>query len=183
MSSSEQERFKFIKNETLRKNINIVFSDIVDFTTIIGSYEENIQNNIRRAIILYTAAIIEALLHHLVEELVKPLEFSENEWVWEKGDPHVYKKSKDSEIIIGTRRKKKKKITKTTQFQAINQIALENEIVSKKLYEEIEDVRKLRNGIHLISLQDIENKYSKELLNKVFETARKLVKIAETLDQ
>ncbi len=88
MTKDEKGRFAFIDDKTLRENLNRVFADIIDFTSIMDSYSENIQNNFHRAIILYTAAIIEALLHYIVEKKVKPLEFEDEEWCFE-GEPHV----------------------------------------------------------------------------------------------
>lgn len=185
MANEKRDRFAFIKDKTLRENLNQVFTDITDFASIMYSYNENIQNNFSRAIILYTSAIVEALMHYIVEKKVTSLELDECEWCYD-GEPHVCHRYKDDkgreiQIIAGKRFKKNKKITKNTQFKQINCIALSKKIITKSLYEEVDKMRALRNRIHLTSLEDIEKKYSKQNLNEAFETARKVVEIAEKL--
>ncbi len=93
--SDDEGRFSFIDDSILRENLNQVFDDIVDFTSIMDGYnEESIQINFRRAVILYTAAIIEALLHYIVEKKVTPLEFEDEEWRFD-GDVHVSHRYED----------------------------------------------------------------------------------------
>lgn len=184
MANKIRDRFVFIKDQTLRENLNQVFLDITDFSSIMYSYGKNIQNNFSRAIILYTSAIIEALMHYVIEKKIPSLESDEIEWCFE-GNPHVchtYKdKGREIQIIAGKRFKKKKKITKNTQFKQINCIALDRKIISKNLHDEIDEIRELRNRIHLSSLKDIEKKYTRETLNRAFETARKVVELAEAI--
>lgn len=186
MTNDEKGRFAFIEDKILRENLNRVFADIIDFTSIMDSYNENIQNNFHRAIILYTAAIIEALLHYVIEKKVRPLEFEEEEeWCFD-GDPHICHRYQDADgknmqIITGKRFRKKKKITKNTQFKQINNIALDKKLISSDLHKRIDEIRVLRNGLHLASLEDIERKHSKQILNKAFDTAREVVEIAEAI--
>lgn len=185
MTNDEKGRFAFIEDKTLRENLNRVFADIIDFTSIMDTYSENIQNNFHRAIILYTAAIVEALLHYIIEKKVRPLEFEDDEWRFE-GDPHVCHRyidedGKNMQIVTGKRFKRKRQITKNTQFKQINDIALDKKLISSDLHKQIDEIRVLRNGLHLSSLEDIEKKHSKQILNKAFDTAREVTEIAEAI--
>ena len=184
--SDDEGRFSFIDDEILRQNLNQVFSDIVDFTSIMDGFnEESIQINFRRAVILYTAAIIEALLHYIVEKKVDPLEFEEDEWRFD-GDVHVFHRyqdedGRDIQVVCGRRFKKKIPITRGTQFKTMIKVSNEHSLITDSLAQEIDKIRKLRNRIHLASLDDIEKKYTKPILNNVFEIARKVVKVAQKL--
>lgn len=184
MSNDRNGRFSFIDDKILRQNLNQVFDDIVDFTSIMDSFtEESIRINFRRAVIIYTSAIIEALMHYIVERKVKPLEFEDDMWSY-VGNPYICHNYVDDEkreiqIICGKRFKKKKKITRNTQFKQINKVALDQKLITPTLFELVEEIRCLRNRIHLASLENIEKKYSKPVLNRVFDTARKIVKLAQ----
>jgi len=184
--SDDEGRFSFIDDSILRENLNQVFDDIVDFTSIMDGYnEESIQINFRRAVILYTAAIIEALLHYIVEKKVTPLEFEDEEWRFD-GDVHVSHRYEDEngrkmQVVCGKRFKKKISITRSTQFKTILEVANANLLVGDTLSKEIDKIRKLRNRIHLVSLDSIEKKYTKSTLNNVFEVARKVVKLAQEI--
>lgn len=183
MITTNKGRFNFITEQVLRDNLNQVFSDILSFVSIMDTYSEELQINFRRAIIIYTAAVIEALIHYLIEKKVKPLEFDEDEWKM-LGNPHIMheyhdKDNKKIQIICAKRYKKKRKITKSTHFKQLNNFALSKSIISESLFNEIEKVRKMRNRIHLAPLEDVENKYTKHALNTVFETAHKVVQLVE----
>lgn len=176
-------RFPFVDDAILRRNLNQVFDDIIDFISIMDGFNESIQVNFRRAVILYTAAIVEALLHYIVEKKVDPLEFEEDEWRFD-GDVHVChryqnEEGREMQVVCGHRFKKKIPITRSTQFKTILKVANDNSLVSADLLKEIDKIRELRNRIHLASLDDIEKKYTKATLNNVFEVARKVVKIAQ----
>ncbi len=85
------------------------------------------------------------------------------------------------QVVCGKRFKKKISITRSTQFKTILEVANANLLVGDTLSKEIDKIRKLRNRIHLVSLDSIEKKYTKSTLNNVFEVARKVVKLAQEI--
>jgi hypothetical protein len=47
------------------------------------------------------------------------------------------------------------------------------------MFKSIDKIRKLRNQIHLMKLEDLDRKYSKKQLDDIFNISRKLFKIIE----
>ena len=54
--------FSFIKEEVLRENIENVYNDVLELLPMITYTKPQIENCLRKAIIIHTASIIEALL-------------------------------------------------------------------------------------------------------------------------
>lgn len=185
MSDKPSNRFDFVKDELLRKNLNEIFIDIIHLLDLSEKHPDPIQTNLRRAVLMYTASIIEALVHYIVAKGVSPLEYEEEEWKFD-GNPHVCHEFEDengrkAQIVCGKRFKKHIAITRSTQFKPILKVASDHNLISSALCERVDQVRQLRNRIHLAGLQELEKKYPQEMLEEVFGVAREITVVAEEL--
>ncbi len=78
------------------------------------------------------------------------------------------------------RKKEKISINWNIDFNLLNTFAYKTaKIYDEKMFKNIDKIRKLRNQIHLMKLEDLDRKYSKKQLDDIFEISRDLFKIIE----
>ncbi len=170
-------QLNFISNEILKTNIALTMQYIIELNEI-SKKEINIKSFIYKTIIIYSASIIEAVLHYYLQNNIKK-EILEKEWTY--SDIRIlHEIKKNEQIIAGRRFKKKIKIKKNIDFKKINEISLKFNIIDKIFFDKFEKVRKLRNRIHLSGLNNIDYNYNKKTLSFVFDSVREALDIIQT---
>ncbi len=178
--------FDFIKDDVLRENITQIFKETNRFLELsYESFTPSFQSSLRRVVIIYSSAIIEALLHHIIKQSKKPLGFSDFTWNF-LANPHIVhsyqdESGKNIQIICAKRYKKSVKVAKISTFKYLNQIALKSNLISESLFKDIERVRRLRNRIHIASLSDIEKIYSRKTANNALKTTAAVLSVAQVI--
>lgn len=170
-------RFKFIADETLRDNIAIY----VQYVTFLLSLDEEydlgiIAYSIYKDIVIHTAHVIESLLHNKLREmigngLVDPknvldsnLKHSEEKFIHEcNGGKYVVCK------VV------QKGLEDDTQFIAINRAGKRSGLLTDALFQKCEEVRAMRNKIHLSGLKLVDDQYTKVKINQVFAIATEVI--------
>ena len=89
--------------------------------------------------------------------------------------PISFLKNKDVSIALCEERKEDFVWKDMIDFQSLNQIGLKYKVFSKGLYNTLEKVRTQRNRIHLQSLQEKDQKYTKRDVEYAFSVAEKLL--------
>lgn len=172
--------FPTVKDSALRHNLEVAFQHIIDLLAI---SEDQIYKNkplfvssFRKTIIIHTASIIEAMLLWKLKKIVeeKNVELSE-EWIY-FDIKKLCDKDKGVEVIAGFRRKEKKVLEKL-DFMRISDICLKHNLIDSDLKIEIDQVRKLRNRLHIGSLNEIEKLYTRSDLDLCFKVAGKVRKL------
>lgn len=147
--------FSFIKESILRGNIERVYDDVLGLQVLLSKdASTEVVDCLRKTITIYTASIIEALvLWKIREEITTEKVMLKNEWKY-KDVKVLYAINNDSEIIGAERNREERAIDKL-DFNAMIRIGKDKDVFSNALLKDLDQVRKLRNEIHIDRLEDI----------------------------
>lgn len=167
-------RFKFVSSDVLRANLNTTF----DHLTVLyessnnQDYSETQRSSFRKTVIIYTAAIIEALLLEKIRSNFTEAKLATE--CWELKNKKVLHKVDDTHKIVAGDYVLDKKILKFDKLNLsqINALAKERKFVSPQLSKKVDKVRDLRNKQHIGMHANIERGYSKADLEFVFSVAK-----------
>jgi len=186
MARSLEERFSFVKNKTLRGNLDFALFYVVYLVTREDLEEnEDVENAIRKDIMMHTASIIEACLHYTLETLIENKILNHNDlfekkWKQREEKP-IYNLGKEKRIRAIVEEKSEVKLIKKTQFNDLTSAAKMAGVLSDSLYKKIEKIRIRRNRIHFASLDEVDNEYSKEEVNQLFNDTTAILNRLESL--
>lgn len=180
-----EKRFSFITNDTLKKNIAIAFEYIVFLIDTAGkeSHKQLIRSSLYKDATVYTGTIVEACLCHVLLKY-----FSANKLqkvkvltpAWkEEGQGLIHEFTKKKRIRYVVEHTSYEDIRDSSNFIEINRACLRGKILSEKEYKIVEEIRIARNKIHVSGLKEIDNSYSKEKLDEIFNKASKIIKKIE----
>ncbi len=180
-----EERFLFIKDSTLRKNIAITFEYIILLVKIAYKQEQRIlmTSAIYKDIIVYTATIIESCLHYCLEECIKSKIVNESKvmsfsWI-EESCVNIYRISNDKKVCSSVKHKKIEKLTGQTNFLQINRACKRANILTDKLFKKSEELREQRNKIHLKGLREIDGLHNSQKADYYFSIATKIIDVVK----
>jgi hypothetical protein len=167
-------RFSFVDDKILRKNLNNTFNHILNLITVIeGTKSDLAKSSFRKTVIIYTASIIEALLLWRIKKEVRGSKIELSNF-WKYHEIRVLHKISDSEeIIAGKRILEKKSIDKLDLVRTIDS-CFKYKIIDKTLYRKLNSIRKMRNNLHIGNMEIIDKQYSDEDLEMVFSVAREV---------
>ncbi|MDH5533912.1 MAG: hypothetical protein OEX81_05825 [Candidatus Pacebacteria bacterium] len=174
--------FQFISDTKLRSNVDKAFDFVVHLvllteTSQSNTREEKLVNNFyRKTIILYTASIVEAILvWKLGKYLKENNQKIKGEWKYKNWRKICIDESGDE---VGASSRLKEEITiHDLDFSRVIQKCKKHEIINtSSLENEVDELRKVRNNIHIGGLEKIESTYTKERVENFFEIAGKVKK-------
>lgn len=181
-----EDRFLFITDDILRQNIAVAFQYLIFLIAILDELEADnttVSSSIHKDMILYTGSIIECLLHYCLKQYIEKdlVKSSEVMPTHEDTKEHklIFKISDTEKIISAIEYKKTEHLTTQTNFIVVNRACKRAGILTKALFDDVEKVRELRNKIHLSGLRLVDNAYSKDDSQKVFDVARKITERVE----
>lgn len=182
---SFEKRFSFIENDTLKKNIAIAFEYIVFLISIAGKENQKqlIKSSLYKDAVVYTGTIIEAclnytILKYLFSNKIKKTKILSPEWrIESQGIIHEFNKKRRIRYVL--EHLAIEDLKDSSNFIEINRACLRGKIISKKEYEMAEEIRIARNKIHVSTLKEIDNTYSKEKLDNIFNKAGKIIRKIE----
>lgn len=180
-----ERRFSFIDNETLKKNIAIAFEYIVFLIDAASkeSHKPLIRSSLYKDAVVYTGTIVEACLCYVLMEYISKKKTKKAKilnLVWRtesEGTIHKFNSKKRIRYIIESL--KYNDIKKNPDFMEVNRVCRKAKIISEKEFELVEDIRIARNKIHVSGLKEIDNSYSKEKLEAIFDKANKIIRKVE----
>lgn len=170
--------FSFVSDKILQSNLDLSFDHIVDLLALSESDQYKGKNllvsSLRKTIIIHTASIIEALLLWKFKQICKTDKVElDNEWRY-LNIKVIHLISNSEEVIAGIRRKEQKNLDRL-DFLRVTDLCQKYKIIkSKKLREDIDKVRELRNRMHIGGLPELEKEYHKNDLEFCFKIAKKV---------
>ena len=176
-----EKRFNYIDDENLRKHMWDAFRFVSEITTLTTSahYSDEIKSSFIKTAILYTAYLVEANIAYCILTLWYTEFESSKEWEYKIIESLKKVNYSWEEIILCKRSKKNYKINKC-DFNVLNNFAYKKiNLYWESVFKEIDYIRKKRNKIHLMSLEDIDRIYSQDQMNRVFKWARDIFKVVE----
>lgn len=136
-----------------------------------------------RSAITFACTIAEALLFELVKEDIATNNSSMGKSIIFKS-PHILPKVFlntnvalcDSRAVLCIKEEKEILLSEQTKFNELIDYARRRNLVSKREKSRLDNIRKLRNRIHLQSLTDSDNGYTSQKLENIFKSIDFLIK-------
>ena len=171
--------FTCIEDALLRKNIQHLRHDIIRLTALLPHAKESkskgLENCIRKTIIIYTASILEALLRwHIQKHLGSGKITLKNKWK-QKNLYTLPPQRKDSgHRIVLMEETREQKDSEKLDFNRMIHLCKEENLLNNDLLNDLDEIRKLRNSLHIGGLVAVTKTYSQKkmdfVLNQVKET-------------
>lgn len=173
------QNFTFIDDLTLRKNIAIVFQYIIFLITLEKNHSlpGAVSYVIYKDMIIHTASITESLLCY---GLKKALEKGKTTLETMDIEENIYKdfikirEISSTEIVGGVTKVKKYVEPQDMQFNDLIPAAINIGLINPAFENELKIIRQSRNRVHLSSLSRVDNLYTKEEVDNMFATVKKL---------
>jgi hypothetical protein len=180
-----ERRFSFVEDDTLKKNIAIAFEYIVFLINAAGkeNHKRLIRSSLYKDATVYTGIIVEAclcyvLIKYLSANKLQKTKVLTSKWK-EESQGKIYEFNKKKRIRYVIEHINCEDIKASSNFIEINRACLRGKILSKKEFAIAEEIRISRNRIHVSGLKEIDNLYSKEQLDAIFDKANKIIRKVE----
>ncbi len=161
--------FEFVRDQALRTNLQITLSHVFDLLVISEYYKGLARSSFIKTTAIYVATIIEALLLWMLKQKLRKENNDKirlkDEWKY-RNIKQIYKIQDEpiQEVVACIRERETKKL-KNLDFFRISRLCLDNKIITKGLFSDIDQVRNMRNRLHIGNLESIDKEYSKKSLN------------------
>lgn len=180
---SEQSSFPFVTDEVLRANLDSTFRHLVELFTLSESakYSDAIKSSFRKTTIIYTASVIEALLLWMLKRSKCEEELAKRQTIFAVAKV-IYEINPVERIVLGREEQKTEKFRfDKLNLDQVNALCKEHGIISESVFKDVDEVRKLRNRLHISTLAAVEQDYTKKDLEFVFSVARTVKNLAREM--
>lgn len=183
-------RFAFIENDLLRGNVVIYFRYIIFLLNLSEDAKvDTLKYSLYKDIIVYTASIVESLLHYAVEREVLLGHANENVMGFGKKSIQIGRVNHDcsgmnGEIIevVQTSKYPKLRSKDRIDFKDITSAAQKAGILDAGLHKKAESLRAKRNTIHIATLTKSSDDYfTKDDVDNAFKCAGGVIAAIEKL--
>lgn len=162
--------------ETFNKNVQWNLEQVAVQVGHAEQVKTRARSGYYKSAIILAAAIVEALAYKILEQnnsLKMPIE----DWHCVRSSflPERYKSDKNERLSICERTRSEFKLNKQTDFKKVNEVCFNLKLFSKKLFNKIERVRKLRNKIHIQGLDNLDRSYTKNELEFISSVMNELL--------
>lgn len=177
----QEGRFSFIKDTTLRENIAIYVQYITFLVSLDLEYDIGIITySIYKDIVIHTAHVIESLLHYKLRKLMEEERMDESAVFGFKekltGKFVVHEcKTEGSIVYAGLIEKKPLKLQDSTKFLYLNRAGKKCGLLTEDLFQSCEEIREMRNNVHLSGLKKVDDQYSKRDVSNLFRKTEKII--------
>ena len=174
-------RFGFIDDRTLRENVAIYVQYITFLVSLDEEYDVGILTySIYKDIVVHTAHVVESLVNYKLQKLIADGDLEENGLAGYEEKLHqkkeIHKCNEDgSSYVAGKLLKKPNKIKDDTKFLLLNRAGKKAGLLTKGLFDDCEEIRNMRNKIHLSGLKRVDDKYSKSDISNLFKITEKII--------
>ncbi len=185
-----EERFMFIDDEILRKNISLALQYILVIIGILDkerAENSSIAHALHKNMAVYYATITEGCLHYCLKKyieknLVHSKDVMPGEWK-NKECKDLFTISKNEKVCGIIRIYKNEQLKDNTKFITISRATKKAGILTDKLFDEVEKLRDQRNKIHLMGLRYIDNNFTKVMSQKALNVTVKIIERVEKMLQ
>lgn len=180
-------RFHFIDDETLRENVALSFQYIIFLIAVLdeaGAEGSSIASSTHKDIVAQTACVIEACTHHVLDRYIKASKVEARDIMPKEErfvDSKVLHEFSPGERLLCVRETNRiEKFTQKTQFKSLNKAALTAKIFDETTFKKADELREMRNKVHLAGLSAVDSSYTKADSNKAFELAKGVLERIES---
>ena len=177
----KEHRFSFIENESLRTNIAINAQYIAFLYSLEQTYK--IPGTVRYStfltIIVYAAGIAESLLSYALQKLVRDKKCKKSVLLKVKKEvvktADICLNQAGEQVVWGIRKEKQRKWD-GQKFINLIAAAKKSKYFDKDLLKECDELREMRNKIHLTGLDNEDSFFEEKDIKKVFIFLGKFIK-------
>jgi len=165
-----------INPNTFRQNVEWN----IDQIAVQVGHAENVRSRARsgyyKAAVIVAASVVEALAYRLLDQN-KTLEMPLEDWECFSSHslPESHRSTDGFKFSICKRRQPRFELLKHTDFKKVNEVCLKLNLFTKKFFNKIERIRKLRNKIHIQGLDNIDRSYTKKQLEYISSVMNELL--------
>lgn len=176
-------RFKFVTDNILRSNISNTFSFII-FLDSIENYlqlPELYKNLIYKTMIIFSASILESLLFFKLKTLLATGKIKEDEILSKKFKYNELSKvivdsnKFENPIVLCEKLQETIKFKKNTQFHEIIIYAKRCGLMTETLFRDCNEIKDIRNNLHMSAMTEVDNNYTRESVNDVFKKVKMII--------
>jgi len=172
--------FKFIKNDLELKNILYKFLaySLANFKDIKNNcFKDDFIELKIHTVLVYLGSIIEAVLYYFVDEKLKNNDKKRKKYLKIKEYQEIQKlKLPECDYFSVCKISEKElDLNDTINFNALINWAKDNKLISKEIFEKINEVRKMRNSVHI-------NVYKLWKLKRFDDLKKVLIDVKEIID-
>lgn len=174
-------RFSFVEHGTLRTNIAINVQYITFLLSLEAQYDVPgpIVYSIYKDVITHTAAVVESLLCYQLMKMCEQGKVVMASIMPEEcrylNEKVLYTISLERSVVGAEKVCAHATLREDTQFIHLNRAAKKAGLIDDDLYDRIDELRMMRNKVHLAGLKNVDDQYTKKETDRIFETARLLV--------
>lgn len=165
-----------MQTKTFNKNVQWNLEQIAVQVGHAEKVKTRARSGYYKSAIILAAAIVEALAYKILEEN-NTSKMPSEDWQCIRSSflPQYYKSNNGERLSICERVKPQFKLSKQTDFKKVNEVNFALKTFSKKLFNKIEKVRKLRNKIHIQGLDNLDRSYTKQELESISSVMNELL--------
>ncbi len=184
-SDSVTQRFNFIQNTVLKSNVIHTFQYVVFLVILEGEFDlkSTAKHMIYKDMIIHSASIVECLIHYKLQRMIDEGHLEDNnlgiDLTTYKNVKRVHKLSITEDIVTARMVKSFKSIKDNLNFVELNQCAKRIGLFDSKFFKISEEIRMLRNKIHMYTLQSEDVTYDKSSMDDFFKKLQELLKVIE----
>jgi hypothetical protein len=180
-----EELFLFIEDPILRRNVSLAYQYAVFLTDLLdqGGTDTSISSSIHKDMIVQAACTVEACLHYCLRKSIASGKIesgdvmpNEEKYLDQK---LLYRISEDEHLLAVRKVRKPEHLSRQTQFITLNRAALKAGIFDRSTFDKSEELRQMRNKIHLAGLASIDGSYRKTDSNHAFLLAKAVLDAIE----
>jgi hypothetical protein len=160
-------------NENVKWNLEQV--------AVLVGHAESVKTRARsgyyKSAIMLASSVVEALAFKVLEKnssLAMPL--GDLECTRSNILPQIYKSDMGERLSICERKRKRFVLGRQTDFKKVNEVCFILKLFKKRLFNNIEKIRKLRNKIHIQSIGILDRSYTKKELEFISSVLLELYK-------
>ena len=175
-------RFEFVKNKPLKQNL----ANTLSYITFLDSLEEALElpklykTQIYKTIIIFSAAIVESLLHYKLKELinegeVKNEDIFRKKFKYEEMSKVMLLEEIPYSIVLCKKLPLVQELKNSTHSNETIQCAKRCGLLTPRLHELCTEIKDLRNKLHMAAMIDLDDQYTRKAMEEVFKKVKKII--------
>jgi hypothetical protein len=187
IASLEQGQFSFVNDAVVRTNVAIYVQYVNFLLSLDEEYDlGSLTYSIYKDVVVHSAHVVESLLYYKLRCLIDSGRFDETKMM---GSEKKYTNEKlihdlgDGQQIVACRVKRVvNKLHRDTKFTSLNKAGKKCGLLDDRLYRFCDEIREMRNKVHLAGLVQVDDQYSKSDLEDLFSKVKAIIERIRTFD-
>ena len=170
----------FIKDAVLKENIRSVHNDVSDLRALLTLVDQGIQDCLRKTMVVYIASMAEALLLWKIKQEVGTGKVTlSDEWKHQILSSVPIQQDNEEYRISFTKQTKEKRDVNKLDFNRLITLCKSEELLQKKILDNLDTMRKWRNKIHIGGLIAVTKAFPKKNVEFALEVLEETIQAVQ----